>query len=262
MTQSKVDSFDGVPIVFSAAGEGETAVVLVHGWACDRTFWAGQVEPLAAVYRVVSLDLPGHGDSGTGRDEWTMAAFGRDVLCVADELGLHRLILVGHSMGGSVALEAVPLLEGRVLGLVGVDTMHDAGSSFNPAFWRRHVQALEDDFVARCSELARWMFRDDADPDLVERIRARMCATEPRAAIGLMWHIGDYDVGRAMQKVGVPIRCINSPTTPTNIGGNRAFAPSFDAEIMDGVGHFPMLDRPAAFNRILMRVLGELAAPS
>ena len=78
------------------------AVVLIHCWMCDSGIWDNVVPTLAKSYRVVTLDLPGHGVSGKDRKEWSMAAFGADVATVVNALRLDRVILVGHSMGGAV----------------------------------------------------------------------------------------------------------------------------------------------------------------
>jgi pimeloyl-ACP methyl ester carboxylesterase len=99
-------SSDGVEIRYDVYGKGEPAIVLVHGWALDRALWEGQVPGLSKLHRVITLDLPGHGESGKNRSQWTMAAFGQDVKAVVDASGAKQVILVGHSMGGPVVLEA------------------------------------------------------------------------------------------------------------------------------------------------------------
>ena len=113
---------DGIEIAFQDWGAGMPALVLVHGWSCDRSYWQGQVEPLSRHYRVITLDLAGHGDSGAGRREWTIAAFGLDVATVVAHLGLREVVLVGHSMGGDVVLEAARQFPERVRAIVWVDT--------------------------------------------------------------------------------------------------------------------------------------------
>ena len=100
-----VESGDGVLISYQMAGEGPVSVVFVHGWSCDRSYWKEQLDHFAQVHRVVAIDLAGHGDSGLNRDDWTLPAFGQDVAAVINGLGLERIVLVGHSMGGLVAGE-------------------------------------------------------------------------------------------------------------------------------------------------------------
>ena len=121
-----IEAADGVPIVYDAKGAGETALVFLHCWSCDREFWREQVDVFAEDYRVVAMDLPGHGASGAGREDWSIAGLAEDVRTVVDELGLERVVLVGHSMGGPIALLAAPLLEGRAVGVACVDTLHNA----------------------------------------------------------------------------------------------------------------------------------------
>ena len=77
-----IDSFDGVPISYEVRGNGSPALVFVHGWSCDRTYWKAQVEPFAVNHKVVTIDLAGHGESGTQRSDWTMEAFSEDVAAV------------------------------------------------------------------------------------------------------------------------------------------------------------------------------------
>ena len=115
-------SADGAAIAYDVRGKGDITLVFIHGWACDRSFWREQLDIFARDYRVVALDLGGHGDSQVDRDAWSLAVLGGDVQAVADELNLNRVILIGHSLGGMVSLEAARLMPERVLGVVGVDT--------------------------------------------------------------------------------------------------------------------------------------------
>ncbi len=261
VTEGKASSAGGVPIAYSIEGEGEVAVVLIHGWSCDRTYWREQVEPLMTTYKVVSVDLAGHGSSGLEREEWTLPAFGKDVKAVVEALGLERVILVGHSMGAPVALEAVPLLAGKILGVVAVDALQDADHRPDPRRWQDLIESYESDFTGTCGRMVRSMFLDTADPDLVEQTMSDMCAAQPEIATALISRFGEYDFAAAMRAAGVPVRAINSARYATNVEANRRHAPDFDARIIEGVGHFPMLVVPEDFNRLLLEVLAELTSP-
>ena len=118
-------SADGVVVRFDVAGQGAPTIVLVHGWALDRHVWDGQAPSLAERHRVVALDLAGHGESGGSRAAWTMAAFGEDVKAVVEAVDAGEIVLVGHSMGGPVVLEAARRMPERVKGIVLVDTLLD-----------------------------------------------------------------------------------------------------------------------------------------
>ncbi len=257
VTEGTVASADGVPIAYSVEGDGEVAVVLIHGWSCDRTYWRDQIEPLMASHKVVSLDLAGHGSSGVERAAWTLPSFGTDVRAVVEALGLEKVVLVGHSMGAPVALEAAPLLAGKVLGVVAVDALHDADNRPDPEQWQRRVESYESDFAGTCGQFVRSMFLDAADPDLVESTAMDMCAAPPEVAIPLIRVFGSYDTAAAMRAAGVPVRAINSGVYPTNVEGNRRYA-DFEARFIEGVAHFPMLIAPEELNRHLLEVLAEL----
>src|SRR6201988_852119 len=89
----------------SAAG-ATRPLVFLHGWCGDREYWKHQVGAFAADYRIVALDQAGHGESGQERNVWKAASLAGAVEAVVKELGLKRVILVGHSMGGQIALLA------------------------------------------------------------------------------------------------------------------------------------------------------------
>src|SRR6266511_936859 len=110
-------SADGLPVGFEVRGRGAPALVFVHGWSCDHRYRKSQLSHFAERHRVVVIDLAGHGESGSGRREWSMPAFGADVVAVADQLGLERTVLIGHSMGGDVVVAAALAMPTRVAGL-------------------------------------------------------------------------------------------------------------------------------------------------
>src|SRR5262249_14207005 len=88
---------DGVHIAYRIFGQGEPAVILVHGWATDANYWNAQLAPLKAKYTVVEVDLAGHGASSNNRTNWSMENYGEDVAVVARKLQNTQLVLVGHS---------------------------------------------------------------------------------------------------------------------------------------------------------------------
>jgi alpha/beta hydrolase family protein len=151
-------SIDGVTIKYEVAGQGEPALVFVHCWSCNRRFWDDQVAYFAPRYRVVRLDLAGHGGSGRGRGDYTIETFGADAAAVIEQLALKRVILIGHSMGGPVAVEVEKRLGDRVIGVVGVDTFYtgfkapegkEAVAALKP-LWRTTFRKPPTSSCARC----------------------------------------------------------------------------------------------------------------
>ena len=148
-------SADNVAINYRVEGEGTPALVFVHGWSCEKSYWKYQVPHFSKRYKVVTIDLAGHGESGSGRKDWTMEAFGKDVAAVVEKLDLHRVILIGHSMGGPVIIEAARQMPERVIGLVGVDTFLDLGRQYTQQQVDAYVAPFERDFAAATGKLVR-----------------------------------------------------------------------------------------------------------
>ncbi|HEX6198893.1 MAG TPA: alpha/beta fold hydrolase, partial [Thermoanaerobaculia bacterium] len=162
-----VEAADGVPIVYEVRGPAEAAgpaLVFVHCWACDRTYWREQVDVFGADHRVVTLDLAGHGESGAGRETWTVTGLAGDVRAVVEALGLERVILIGHSMGGPVSLEAARLMPERVEAVVAVDTLHQAEMAIPEEQVTQMVAGFESDFAGTTDRFVRMMYREGADP--------------------------------------------------------------------------------------------------
>jgi pimeloyl-ACP methyl ester carboxylesterase len=261
---ASVASADGNRIVYDAGGAGDVTIVFVHGWSCNRGHWDHQMQTFLHEHRVVAIDLGGHGDSGRSRVAWTFDAFARDIVAVANQVGAGRMILVGHSMGGMVSLRAAKLMPDRVIGVVGVDTLHnvDQPAAAAAEARRAYADALEENFQSTMTGFVQRAFPDDADPSLVQRVLADALATDPAVAIGIP-RTARWNLENDLAGCPAPVRCINSTRLgETNLQGNRRHAPTFDAVIMQNVGHFPMLEAPDEFNRHLREVVAELAAGS
>jgi pimeloyl-ACP methyl ester carboxylesterase len=161
-------SRDGIPVSYEVHGSGEPALVFVHGWSCDRSYWKQQLDYFAARHRVVTIDLAGHGDSGVGRKEWTIRAFGEDVAAVVEKLELADVVLIGHSMGGDVIVDAALQLAERVRGLVWVDAYNTLGEPRTHEEAEEFIAPFREDYLTATRSLVRQMFVPSSDPDLVE----------------------------------------------------------------------------------------------
>jgi len=253
-----VASLDGVPIAFGSRGAGPTALVLVHDWGCDSSYWGLQTEAFVAGYRVVAIDLAGHGRSGSDRADWSVDAFAGDVRAVVEALDLPRVVLVGHSMGGPVVLAAAAGMPERVVGVVVVETLHDVERFSHGASAPEWIEQAERDFPAACDQLVRGLFRDDAPAELVFRVSTDVCSQDPDLAVQLGRLLSEYDAVEGVRAVRAPVRAINSDRIPTAVDVNRKYAPGFEAVVLDRVGHFPMLEHPDRFNAALAAVLDAL----
>src|SRR6059058_4554693 len=157
---------DGLNLVCEVRGQGDTALVFLHGWCGDREYWKHQVGPFAADYRVVTLDQAGHGESGKNRTAWTVGCLAGDVGAVVKALGLRRVILVGHSMGGPVALVAAKRLPGTVVAVVGVDTLQNAEFKPPEEMRKKFLAGFEADFKGTMRAGLAGMLPEKVDPAL------------------------------------------------------------------------------------------------
>jgi pimeloyl-ACP methyl ester carboxylesterase len=252
-----VTSADGIRITFETHGEGTPALVFVHGWSCNRSYWEGQLQPFSRQFKVVAVDLAGHGESGLGREAWTMGAFGGDVAAIVKKLGLERVILIGHSMGRDVIVEAACRLPGRVAGLVWIDTYKQLGTPRTPEQLQALLAPFRANFVETTRAFVRGMFPATSDRSLVERVAADMSAAPPGVALGAMESAMNFDreIPRALQELKLPVVAINPDYRPTDIASMERY--SVEVVIMSGVGHFLMMEDPERFNALLRRVVDK-----
>jgi pimeloyl-ACP methyl ester carboxylesterase len=259
--KATVRAADGLNIAYDVRGKGDTTLVFLHGWCGDRQSWKHQLNTFAGDYRVVAIDLGGHGESGKNRKQWSVTGLAGDVEAVVKAAGLKRIILVGHSMGGPIALEAAKQMPGTVVGVIGVDTLHNAEYQWPQDQAKKILADFEADFKKTMREGIRGMLPEKADPELFNWIATKAENQDPKVALGIFRAFPNLDTKALLKGAKVPVRCINaSPdfkfSIPTAVDINKKYA-DYAAVIMKGVGHFPMLEQPAEFNRHLRDVLKE-----
>jgi pimeloyl-ACP methyl ester carboxylesterase len=251
---------DGVEMSYALAGKGTPALVLVHCGNCRKEIWRETMDAFAGTHRVVAMDLAGHGRSGAGRERWTIDALGDDVAALAEHLKLGKVVLVGNSLGGPVALAAARRLgPRRVLGVVAVDTLQDVEGEWPEEHWRGVLESYSKDFRGGCDALMLSLVPKDAPAATRERVDRDTCDNDPRAAIALFETLRTYDAAALLRAAGVPVRAINSTAFPTAAEANRRYAPSFEVVLMEGVGHYPQVERPAEFQEHLRRAVQSLS---
>ncbi len=257
-------SEDGAPIYFQSRGQGDYTLVFVHGWCTDMSYWDAQIPSFRVYYRVVTLDLAGHGRSGRDRTVWSMEAFGQDVAAVVRKLDLNNVILIGHSLGGPVILEAARLLPGRVLGLVGADTFSDI---YLGPYSEEQIEAVLEPFRADFQEgMRRYVLenyvRFTSSPQLKKRIILDMAKVPADIGIGALEQLLRYDASATLQQLSLPIRSINADRPLVYFRVIRSNTESFTNRFMSNVGHFLMVEERQTFNRILSEFLGQIIQES
>jgi pimeloyl-ACP methyl ester carboxylesterase len=257
-TREKVATIDGERIAYEVRGEGDLAIVLVHGWSCDRSYFQHQLESFSDRYTVVTLDLAGHGESTLGRENYTIALFGADVAAVVRKLDLKRVVLVGHSMGGDVVVAAARLLKGRVVGLIWVDDYKDLGAPSSDAEIEAFAAQFRADFPGMANKVVRSLFRPDADPALVTRVARDMASAPMKVGASSIEYSFKYakEIPGALAELKLPVIAINADNGPTDVASLARHG--VKAVVMPGVGHFLMLEDPKRFDELLASAIEEL----
>jgi pimeloyl-ACP methyl ester carboxylesterase len=186
-----------------------------------------------------------------------------DVEAVVKALALKRVILVGHSMGGPVALLAAKRMPETVALVIGVDTLQDA--EFKPPEEARKsmLDGALKDFKATLRAMFDGVFPEKADAELKKCLQTKAEGQDPKMALALMRDLFGLDTRKLLLEAKVPVRRVNSAGgykffSPTAALNNKKYA-DLGAVTIDGVGHHPMLERPDEFNRKPRDVLKEFA---
>ena len=178
----KTVSRDDVRLSYLDSGSGEPPLLFIHGWCCNATFWRYQLPAFEAGHRVVALDLRGHGESDKPDQDYGIQSFVDDVLWFMDQARLEQPVLVGHSMGGIIALNllrrkpnaarAAVLVDSPVLPLP--ENLRSVMDSVLAGFKSPAYADTAKSFIAT------FMFREDSDPELMQSIVDAMAAAPQR----------------------------------------------------------------------------------
>ena len=252
-------SKDGSPISYEISGVGEPTLVFVHGWSCDARYWRAQVPVFSKKHRVAVLDLAGHGHSGMNRANFTMGAFGEDVRAVTEATGSSTVILIGHSMGGPVIAEAARLMPGRVIGLIGVDTLENVEYRMTHEELEKMMAPFKKNFRTGSRQFIAEMISPHTDAQLCDWILSDIAAAPPAVALSAMAEmITQYITGEAakvFEEIRVPVITINGDMWPINYEANRRYMFSYHAIILKKADHFLMMDHPKEFNSALEKAI-------
>jgi pimeloyl-ACP methyl ester carboxylesterase len=256
--------YDGAKVHYESYGKGEEAVVFIHGWTCDLTFWRGQA-PLYEKRRALLIDLPGHGQSEAPKGEYSMERFARAIDAVMRDAGVSKGVLVGHSMGGPVVLSFLRLFPAKTSGLVLVDAFvpPPPKSAEDDAKSKAQMEPFlagfeKPDYKQTMAKMIESMFSAKTTPAMRAEITAKMTATPQHVVVGAMRGMFAMPSVKAGEKYDVPVLVIMNanPPRPGYEERLRTMFPNLRAyEAWDGVGHFLMMEDAARFNTSLEKFL-------
>lgn len=249
---------DGARIHYTSTGQGATTLILVHGWTCDETSWSEQVPVLAKKYRVITVDLPGHGRSDQPKDgKFSMDLFARAVEAVRSEAKAERVILMGHSMGGPVIYRYAQLYPARTAALVLVDAPLFRGPAAREFVDQTLPTVSGKDGLKGREKMIRGMFSSATTPALQDRILKVMLGTAESTARGAMNSMADAVVWEnRVQKVPA-LAIFAASYTGFSFDVTLSYLPGLQYLNVPGTGHFLMMEKPVEFNRHVMGFVDE-----
>ena len=251
----------GVNIAYTDNGKGDTTLLFVHGWCINKTYWTSQVNYFSKKYRVVTVDLPGFGQSGKNRNEWTTKAFGRDIDSVMTQLNLKNVILIGHSMAGDIVLQAAVNAPNRVIGLVGVDNFKNLGHVQTPqdkVEYGRAIDSLKHHFRQITFEyFNQSLFYKTTTGQIRKRVLGDVAKVDTVIASACMEE-NDFDEIKQLSVMKKKLYLINSDYTKTDTTGFKVNHIPYQVFIIHATGHFPMIEKPQEFNILLMQIISKI----
>lgn len=251
---AKTAKLDGKDIYYETHGAGAKTVVMIHGWTCDHTFWSAQVPAFSKRYKVIALDLPGHGRSA-GSEAYPVTLFARALEAVMSAEKVDKATLMGHSMGGAVILTFARLFPGKLEAAVLVDSfMRDASAAAMPVnFHERFAGEAGKDARRKMIE---GMFSAATTPEVREQILKGMLGAPESTAVGAMKGMFEPEVWREGQSQAPALAVVANPEQLTEASARARF-PNLTYRDVPGTGHFLMMEKPAEFNTIVLEWLGK-----
>lgn len=227
--------------------KSKSALVLVHCWTCNADFWNASYNAFPE-YRVIVVDLIGHGQSDKPKAAYSMDYFARSIEAVMKEAEVKKAVLVGHSMGTPVIRQFYRLYPDQVAGLVVVD---GALRPFGPKEQiEKFFEPMFKDYRGQAPRFIDGIL-GTAPAELKTRVKAEMLKTPDYVAIGAMRGMMDESIF-VTDKINVPLLAI---LANASFGQQkdvepflRSLAPDLEFRMWDGVSHFLMMERPKEFN--------------
>ncbi len=257
---SSFATLDGARVHYWIQGEGQKAVVFVHGWGCDATVWRFQTSALPEGWRALYVDLPGHGESDAPDEIYSMEYLARGVAASMKDAGVERAVLVGHSNGVPVVRQFYRIYPEKTQGIMAVEGSFRPLVS-DPETWNQMIAPFRAENYLEAVER---MIPADLSAELTRDIRSMMLATPQKVLVSSLEGVGEAEIW-AEDPIAVPLLVLlaESPFwTPDYEQFVRGLAPYVDYRVVAKASHFLQLDNPDRFNEALAALLSQLSSHS
>lgn len=251
----KTAKLDSNAVFYEATGKGPQTLVLIHGWTCDHTFWTSQVPVFATKYKVLAIDLPGHGKSAPVPD-YSMQRMARAVDAVMQKEKVARATLIGHSMAGAVILQFARLFPAKLERAVLVDALFlDAADV--PKFAGLAKQFEGPDVAALRQKMVEGLFSDVTTDAVKEHIRRGMLVPPDSVAVGAMQGMFNAEAWQFTPHTAPALALVAPKNTNIKEDVLKSRFPNLTFRRMESGGHFFMMETPDVFNQIVLTWLSQ-----
>ncbi|MEP7341180.1 MAG: alpha/beta hydrolase [Acidobacteriota bacterium] len=248
---------DAMRVHYQNYGKGKEALVFVHGWTCNLTFWKANIPAFVDQTRVIAIDLPGHGESDKPQTTYSMDLFARAVNAVLEDAQVERATLVGHSMGTPVIRQFYRKYPAKTRALVIVDgSLKPFG---NPEQMKKFLETFRGPNYKQTAEgMVSAMVAPVKDKATAAEIKAAMLSAPQHVMIGAFEGMLDESIWKEQDKINVPTLAVMAKQpnwTPEYEKFVRELVPGIDYQVWGGVSHFLMMDEPQKFNDTVLAFL-------
>jgi len=231
-------------------GSGGTPVLFLHSFAGDTSHWAAQLAHLRGARRALAFDFSGHGASRLARArEYSIRTLILDVEAVVESRHLDEFVLVGHSMGATVAAGYAGSHPQNVVGLLLVDPPPAPGA-MPPAAVRSILEALNKDPLAFVEQYWNTQLFVNATPAVKEKLLESLRKLPREAVVQLTTDLFHYNPVPSLTYYSGPKLSVVTPQNDTPASLHRV-VPEMEHTVVSGTGHWIHLDKPVEFTRIL-----------
>jgi pimeloyl-ACP methyl ester carboxylesterase len=253
---ARTAQLDGAKIHYTDYGAGENVLVFVHGWSCDETFWAGQATALGVKFHVITIDLPGHGQSDKPQIAYTMDFYARAIDAVLRDAKVKAATLVGHSNGTPVIRQFYRKFPEKTRALVIVEGgLRPFGDK---AMMEKFVAQLKaPNYEENVGKLIDSMTSPIQDAALREKIKTTMMRTPQYVAASEFESTLDPELWKP-DKITVPVLMILAKQPVWSAEYEqfvRGIVPDLDYQVWEGVSHFLMMEKAEQFNSAVVAFL-------
>jgi pimeloyl-ACP methyl ester carboxylesterase len=246
---------DNVTLAYTEAGMGDPPLVFIHGGFADHTHFTPQFEYFKHNHHVLAMDLRGHGESEKPNQDYTITAYSDDIYWLCQQVGIRKPIVIGHSMGGLIALEVNACYPDFPAGIVVMDTpiappalfvegLRQFANALRTPIYREAVVQFLNQFIGFGN-----------DPGRRSEVMDRMLNFAQHVGASSLESYVRYDTVAAAAACKIPILYIGAGFSFADLARFKELTPQLMVGQTIGSGHYHQLEVPAQVNALIERFI-------